>query len=113
LTKEQREIVHVIADKMALNHISRGEEPDRVLFVYKPGVIIGTPTKRKATREALKQTSNTPLPKASHVEEVIAETKVTKKKGGPVKKNKQQEQQGIPQSATDDQPRYLLRSRRK
>lgn len=116
LTCEQREIVHGIASRMALNHVSKGEEPDRILFVYKPGVIIGTPKKRKVTREILKLKSNTPIPKAKQVDKVIAkpiEKDAPKKRDKPKKTQQQQPQDEAPQTSEEGQPRYNLRSRNK
>lgn len=110
-------LLYRISEKMRLNHVSLDEEPDRILYVYKPGVIIGIPTKRKVVREELKQVSNTPVPKSRLVETVIAKKKQPEpaqlKKRGRKQKAQQTQQQPEEQDASQQETRYLLRSRKK
>jgi hypothetical protein len=113
LNISERALVHRIAEKMGLKHTSRGEENNRILYVHKQGAIIGTPTKRKVVRETLKKVANSPIPKATRVDEVLSNQQQQPKKRG--RKPKQQEEPQIQQQEYKDSPpqRYLLRTRRK
>jgi hypothetical protein len=113
LNISERALVHRIAEKMGLKHTSRGEENNRILYVHKQGAIIDTPTKRKVVRETLKKVANSPIPKATRVDEVLSNQQQQPKKRG--RKPKQQEEPQIQQQEYKDSPpqRYLLRTRRK
>jgi hypothetical protein len=116
---QQREVIHRVAEKLKLNHESRDTDDDRVIYVYKQGAVIGTPTKRKVVRASLKQLSSSPVPTNEAVQKVLIKEKsqVKRGRGRPPKSQvppiQHEAQQQHPQQNNDtSEPRYKLRSRK-
>ncbi|CAF0978825.1 unnamed protein product [Brachionus calyciflorus] len=95
LSKEERKIVHSLAEKNNLKHITKKRETDdRDMIIAKQTAIIGTPNSRKTSQAELVRASQIPIMEHNNVLEILTNTNkttTTPKKRGRKPKNKEQQ----------------------
>jgi transposase-like protein len=112
-SKDERAIIHEIAEKFSLKHHSFGESPDRYIIIGKIGSIIGTPNSRKIIRAETEIWTQTIIPSDPKITEILSSNqtplKKTPKKRGRKPKNASKDQTNA-NPATETQAKRVLRS---
>jgi transposase-like protein len=115
-SRQERAIIHELAEKFNLKHHSFGESPNRHIIIGKMGSIIGNPTSKKIIQAETEIFTQPIIPNDPKVQEIIdknlLEIKKTPKKRGRKPKNATNNVQAISNPASNTPPMRVLRSKK-
>ncbi len=115
LNKNERYIIHLVAESLNLKHSSEGTSPERILVITKLGHIVGSSVERKTIRETLILNSQPEIPNHQHISDILnaesEKVKRTPKKRGRKPKGSQESMTSTANNV--EAPKRELRSRTK